>query len=139
METGHFLAVRRRLSVRFYFQEWNSTGSTGHDSQAPCPARTGEDWSQGAYRLAQLQTRPRNHDSPERSRCEDGPELLRHANSRITMEIYQQSVSEEKRHAQDLVFGQLLEGKSAQHPPAPQKSAGRKSEPCKLLILMKIW
>ena len=31
-------------------------------------------------------------------------ELLRHANSRITLEIYQQSVSEEKRGAQNLAF-----------------------------------
>jgi integrase len=40
-------------------------------------------------------------------------ELLRHANSRITLDIYQQSVSEEKRLAQDLVFRGLLEGGSA--------------------------
>jgi hypothetical protein len=31
-------------------------------------------------------------------------ELLRHAHSRITQDIYQQSVREEKRLAQDLVF-----------------------------------
>jgi len=37
-------------------------------------------------------------------------ELLRHANSRIKQDIYQQSVSEEKRLAQDLVFRGLLEG-----------------------------
>lgn len=43
-------------------------------------------------------------------------ELLRHANSRITQDIYQQAVSEEKRLAQNLVFAGLLEGRSTQHP-----------------------
>ena len=46
-------------------------------------------------------------------------ELLRHANSRITSDIYQQTVGEEKRVAQDLVFRGLLEGGSTQHPLAP--------------------
>ena len=46
-------------------------------------------------------------------------ELLRHANSRITSDIYQQTVGEEKRVAQDLVFRGLLEGGSTQHPSAP--------------------
>jgi integrase len=43
-------------------------------------------------------------------------ELLRHANSRITLEIYQQAVGEEKRIAQDLTVRGLLEGGSPQHP-----------------------
>ncbi len=46
-------------------------------------------------------------------------EMLRHANSRITADIYQQCVGEEKRQAQDLVFRGLLEGGSTQHPSAP--------------------
>ena len=46
-------------------------------------------------------------------------ELLRHANSRITQDIYQQAVSEEKRLAQNLVCVGLLEGRSTQHPSAP--------------------
>jgi integrase len=46
-------------------------------------------------------------------------ELLRHANPRTTMDIYQQAVSGEKRAAQDLVFRGLLEGSSTQHPSAP--------------------
>jgi integrase len=50
-------------------------------------------------------------------------ELLRHANSRITQDIYQQAVSEEKRVAQNLVFRSLLEGGSTQHPSAPSKTA----------------
>ena len=37
-------------------------------------------------------------------------ELLRHANSRITMEIYQQTVTEERRQAQALAFKRLLDG-----------------------------
>jgi integrase len=49
-------------------------------------------------------------------------ELLRHANSRITQDIYQQAVSEEKPAAQDLVFRGLLEGGSTQHPSAPSKA-----------------
>ena len=36
--------------------------------------------------------------------------LLRHANSRITLEVYQQAVGEEKRVAQNLAFKGLLEG-----------------------------
>jgi integrase len=46
-------------------------------------------------------------------------ELLRHANSRITQDIYMQAVSEEKRVAQDLIFRGLLKGGSTQHPSAP--------------------
>jgi integrase len=49
-------------------------------------------------------------------------ELLRHANPRITMEIYQQAVSEEKRAAQDLAFGGLLGGGKTQHPSAPSEA-----------------
>ena len=58
-------------------------------------------------------------------------ELLRHANSRITMEIYQQSVSEEKRHAQDLVFGQLLEGNPLSPLQHPKNLPGGKVDPVK--------
>lgn len=50
-------------------------------------------------------------------------EMLRHANSRITADIYQQCVSEEKRQAQDLVFRGLLAGSSLQHPSAPSEGA----------------
>lgn len=50
-------------------------------------------------------------------------ELLRHANSRITLEIYQQSVSEEKREAHDRVMGMLLaaneKGAEGSNPSAP--------------------
>jgi len=46
-------------------------------------------------------------------------ELLRHANSRITLEIYQQSVTEERRAAQALVFNGLLRGSNPQHPKTP--------------------
>jgi integrase len=49
-------------------------------------------------------------------------ELLRHANSRITQDIYMQAVSEEKRVAQDLVFRGLLTGGSTQHPSAPSET-----------------
>lgn len=48
-------------------------------------------------------------------------ELLRHASSRTTQDIYQQAVSEEKRLAQDLVFRGLLDGASVQHPSAPSE------------------
>jgi hypothetical protein len=34
-------------------------------------------------------------------------ELLRHANSRITLDIYQQTVTEERRAAQALAFSDL--------------------------------
>jgi hypothetical protein len=37
-------------------------------------------------------------------------ELLRHANPNITMGIYQQAVSEEKRAAQHLAFSALFSG-----------------------------
>jgi hypothetical protein len=57
---------------------------------------------------------------------ETAQEMLRHANSRITADIYQQCVGEEKRQAQDLVFRGLLEGGSTQHPSAPAEGAGKK-------------
>jgi integrase len=50
-------------------------------------------------------------------------ELMRHANSRITLEIYQQSVGEEKREAQMKVMGMLLapnrKGAEGSNPSAP--------------------
>ena len=49
--------------------------------------------------------------------------LLRHANSRITLEIYQQAVGEEKRVAQNLAFKGLFGGSSTEHPSAPSKVA----------------
>jgi integrase len=45
--------------------------------------------------------------------------LLRHANSRTTMDIYQQTVTEERRSAQALAFKSLLGGETLstlQHP-----------------------
>jgi hypothetical protein len=55
-------------------------------------------------------------------RLKTAQELLRHANSRITQDIYMQAVSEEKRVAQDLVFRGLLRGGSTQHPSAPSET-----------------
>ena len=43
-------------------------------------------------------------------------ELLRHANPRITMGIYQQAVSEEKRMTQDKVVNGLIRAGFLQHP-----------------------
>jgi integrase len=65
-------------------------------------------------------------------------ELLRHANSRITLEIYQQSVGEEKREAQDRVMGMLLaaneKGAEGSNPSAPldlyQKQLSKAINPC---------
>jgi len=48
--------------------------------------------------------------------------LLRHANSRITLEIYQQAVGAEKRVAQNLAFQGLLGGSSLEHPSAPSEA-----------------
>ena len=49
-------------------------------------------------------------------------ELLRHANPRITLELYQQAVSEEKRVAQNLAFRGLVGGGSTLHPSAPSEA-----------------
>lgn len=43
-------------------------------------------------------------------------ELLRHANSRITMDVYSQAVSEQKRAAQGLAVAGLLGEGAVQHP-----------------------
>ena len=52
-------------------------------------------------------------------------ELMRHANSRITLEIYQQRVGEEKREAQVRVMGMLLpsnaKGAEGSNPSAPSE------------------
>jgi len=48
-------------------------------------------------------------------------ELLRHANPRLTLEIYQQAVSQEKRDAQVLAFNGLF----GQDPSAPFSTLGR--------------
>ncbi len=50
-------------------------------------------------------------------------ELLRHANSRITLDIYQQAISEEKRVAAGLAFQGLFETAHSQHPSAPSEAA----------------
>jgi integrase len=52
-------------------------------------------------------------------------EMLRHANSRITLEIYQQSVPAEKRDAQNKVMGIVLAANQPwqSNPSAPTKSA----------------
>jgi hypothetical protein len=42
-------------------------------------------------------------------------ELLRHANSQILLEIYQQAMSAEKRVAQNRVFSGLLEARPTRH------------------------
>ena len=67
-------------------------------------------------------------------------ELLRHANSRITQDIYMQAVSEEKRVAQDLVFRGLLKGSSTQHPSAPSETVHeRRCHFHKPMILFGLW
>lgn len=51
-------------------------------------------------------------------------ELLRHANSRITSDIYQQTVTEERREAQSIAFKALLGGvgfSTLQHPNPEEK------------------
>ena len=58
-------------------------------------------------------------------------ELLRHANSRITLDIYQQTVTEERRAAQTLAFSDLRANnngslilssdRTQEHPDDPQK------------------
>jgi integrase len=50
-------------------------------------------------------------------------ELLRHANPRITMELYQQAVSKDKRAGQNLAFSGLLGGGITQHPSAPSEGS----------------
>jgi site-specific recombinase XerD len=50
-------------------------------------------------------------------------ELLRHANSKITQDTYQQAVGEEKRVAQTLAFRGLLGGSMLMHPSAPSEEA----------------
>jgi integrase len=49
-------------------------------------------------------------------------ELLRHANSRITLEVYQQAVGAEKRVAQGLAVQGLLRGGKPQRPSAPSEN-----------------
>jgi integrase len=48
-------------------------------------------------------------------------ELLRHANPSITMGIYQQAVSQEKRAAQRLAFSALYSEGVQSNPPAPNE------------------
>src|SRR6201998_538780 len=46
-------------------------------------------------------------------------ELLRHANSRITLDIYQRTVTDERRAAQELVFKDLLGKSGPRNPKTP--------------------
>ena len=45
-------------------------------------------------------------------------EMLRHANCRTTQDLYQQSVSEEKKRAQEVTFRGMFGGAGSQHPSA---------------------
>jgi len=63
-------------------------------------------------------------------------ELLRHANSRITLDIYQQAISEKKRIAAGLAFQGLFETTDSQH---PRKQHERRDHYCKSRSLMDIW
>ena len=70
-------------------------------------------------------------------------ELLRHANSRITLEIYQQSVCAEKREAQDRVMETLFapNGKGAEgsNPSAPLDYPRSNYLSRKPLFLLDLW
>ncbi|MHB1744405.1 MAG: tyrosine-type recombinase/integrase, partial [Acidobacteriaceae bacterium] len=50
-------------------------------------------------------------------------ELLRHANPNITMRIYQQAVSKQKRAAQKLAFGAMFSDGLQSNPPTPNSGA----------------
>lgn len=50
-------------------------------------------------------------------------ELLRHANARTTMELYQQAISPEKRAANAVAVRGLLGDSVLQHPSAPSEEA----------------
>jgi integrase len=63
-------------------------------------------------------------------------ELLRHANSRITLDIYQQSLSEEKRAGAALAFQGLFEGGHSQH---PRRLPERRGHNRKSFVLSEIW
>ena len=77
--------------------------------------------------------------SPLAKPIKTAQEMLRHANSRITADICQQCVSEEKRQAQGLVFRGLLEGGSTQRPSAPSTASERRGRANKPLILIGLW
>jgi site-specific recombinase XerD len=62
--------------------------------------------------------------------------LLRHANSLITLDLYQQAVTEEKRRAQDLAFAGLFEKGQTQH---PRRQVDRRCHYFMLLILSILW
>ena len=53
-------------------------------------------------------------------------ELLRHANPRITLEFYQQAVTDEKREAQELALKGFLGSTFPQHPCSTRLESGKK-------------
>jgi hypothetical protein len=53
-------------------------------------------------------------------------ELLRHANSRITLDVYEQAIMDERRAAQGFAFKGLMERGQSQHPYEPESVAGRR-------------
>jgi len=72
-------------------------------------------------------------------------ELLRHANSRRTLDIYQQALSDEKRVAADLAFQGLTEANPSQHPSAlstlqhPRRQHERRGYYFKSFFLSDLW
>jgi len=63
-------------------------------------------------------------------------ELLRHANSRITIDIHPQAVSDEKRVAAGVAFRRLFENEVSQH---LRRLYEKRDKIFKLLILYNLW
>jgi len=66
-------------------------------------------------------------------------ELLRHANSRITNDLYQQAVSEEKHLANAVVVKALLGDSLLEHPKTPSEGHNGRGQACNLLVFWTIW
>jgi integrase len=99
----------------------HETGAAGHGVEEGDSARARKSRHHGeGHRLVQLPPLARGQPSRRRGRPTTAQELFRHANLRITLEVYTRAISSTKREANDRVMQMFLEaGKKTISAPSP--------------------
>jgi hypothetical protein len=122
---GDHGAVRKALLAnRTSYGRLQLLWRSPHDPEATHPAGTETAEDLQANRLAYVSTWPGEPAAAKQSRDQDRPGISPHTNSRITLDIYQQTVTEERRVAQALAVRSPLGDRNLstlQHPESVQK------------------
>jgi hypothetical protein len=114
MTTSSSHQLGKRESGRSRRTWWSRRSSVQLSSEPRLPARSSDGIA--SVTLWQLTSRASGAD------LKTAQELLRHANSRITLDVYTRAISETKRDANNKVMEMVLEaGKSKAPSPAPSQ------------------